>query len=151
MRALNIISVVSFGLLPHTARNSSLLTTLLTPPFLRSSTGPHYSLSNLFYLSCLAGSLLMSNLSFILSIHAYPTLFYPSCKITSTPSIFSLSLCIILTYIVSVLCSSPHLLSDTLSVPAYGLRSLSDHEGGVSGAVHTSLEEGDRMVHAGLL
>lgn len=36
-------------------------------------------------------------------------------------------------------------------VPAYGLRSLSNNEGGVSGLVHALVSEGGWVVHSGLL
>lgn len=40
-------------------------------------------------------------------------------------------------------------LVKSLAVPAYGLGSLSDDEGGVSGVVHTLPGKRDRMVHTG--
>ncbi len=69
--ALNTISVVNFGLLPYTARNSSLPTTLFTPPFLLSSTELLYSHSNFLFFPSVAAPLILSHFSFTVSTHEF--------------------------------------------------------------------------------
>lgn len=128
--ALNTISVVSFGLVPYTARNSSLLS--FPPHYSTFFNYPLLSTSYPIYFSLLLHHILSSTI----------------CSFS-----FSLPLCFfVLSKLLPPLSLSPQLItSHTLSVPAYGLGSLSSDEGGVSGVVHTLAGEGDWMVDTGLL
>lgn len=144
--ALNTISVVSSGLVPYTARNSSL-PTLYTPfPLLIHRQMP---VPNPFFFPLVAGSLILIHFFFTV----YPSLHHiSSSTICSFSTSLPLSFFVLYQLLLPLLRFSLHLSpSDTLSVPAYGLGSLSNDEGGVSGVVHTLVGENDWVVHTWLL